>query len=55
MSSPCVGHCQLNADGEFCMGCKRTIHEIIDWSQLSDAEQQAVWDRLFNLQPDQEK
>jgi predicted Fe-S protein YdhL (DUF1289 family) len=37
-ASPCINICTLDDDG-VCVGCKRTIREIIDWSTMT-AEQQ---------------
>jgi predicted Fe-S protein YdhL (DUF1289 family) len=42
IESPCTGVCRLDATGDFCLGCKRSLDEIADWSMLSDAEKRAV-------------
>jgi predicted Fe-S protein YdhL (DUF1289 family) len=42
IESPCTGVCRLDPRGEFCLGCKRSLDEIADWSMLSDAEKRAV-------------
>jgi predicted Fe-S protein YdhL (DUF1289 family) len=42
--SPCVSVCRI--DGELCIGCRRTVSEIIDWPVLNAAEKRAVLDRL---------
>jgi uncharacterized protein len=34
--SPCINICRLNAQG-LCIGCHRTLGEIAEWSQASDA------------------
>jgi uncharacterized protein len=34
--SPCVDICRLNAQG-LCIGCRRTLNEIAEWSQANDA------------------
>jgi predicted Fe-S protein YdhL (DUF1289 family) len=34
--SPCINVCRLNAQG-LCIGCRRTLGEIAEWSQASDA------------------
>lgn len=39
--SPCVGICTLDADDR-CVGCRRTIAEIRDWSLLPAAERDAI-------------
>lgn len=42
IESPCTGVCRLDPRGEACLGCKRSLEEIADWSMLSDAEKRAV-------------
>jgi predicted Fe-S protein YdhL (DUF1289 family) len=34
--SPCINICRLNAQG-LCIGCRRTLSEIAEWSGASDA------------------
>jgi predicted Fe-S protein YdhL (DUF1289 family) len=36
IKSPCTNICAINYNLGFCMGCKRTIKEIANWSNLSD-------------------
>ena len=36
VASPCVDICRLDAQG-LCIGCRRTLGEIAEWSQASDA------------------
>ncbi|MEN7342300.1 MAG: DUF1289 domain-containing protein [Pseudomonadota bacterium] len=43
--SPCISVCTLDEDN-VCMGCFRTLDEIIDWTMLDDAEKQAVLDNV---------
>jgi len=49
--SPCQQRCQLNATGESCIHCRRTIKEIAGWPGFSNFEKKAVWDRLLALPP----
>ncbi|MDZ7644025.1 MAG: DUF1289 domain-containing protein [Woeseiaceae bacterium] len=44
-SSPCVRTCTLD-DNNVCVGCHRTLNEIIAWGTLSADEQRLVLDRL---------
>jgi uncharacterized protein len=39
--SPCIRRCVLD-DRKVCIGCKRSIEEIIAWSTMSAAEQWAL-------------
>lgn len=35
-----------------CTGCLRTIDEIAGWSRYSDADKQAVWQRIAERRAD---
>ena len=39
--SPCISLCTLDED-DICMGCLRSLDEIVDWTMLSDDEKRAV-------------
>ena len=39
--SPCVDICQLDARG-LCIGCRRTIEEITEWSRASEARRREI-------------
>jgi len=41
--SPCVSLCRMDAQGQLCEGCLRTLDEIRLWSRASDAEKRTVW------------
>jgi len=43
--SPCVGVCELDADG-LCAGCGRSLAEIAAWSTMDDAARLRVMERL---------
>ena len=43
--SPCVGVCELRADGS-CAGCGRSVAEIAAWSTMDDAARLRVMERL---------
>jgi len=44
--SPCISVCRLDATGQTCAGCGRTLEEIRRWTRMSPTEQRAVWRRL---------
>jgi uncharacterized protein len=44
--SQCFGFCQLDAARSQCLGCRRTVGEIMAWRALSDDEKLAVWSQL---------
>jgi predicted Fe-S protein YdhL (DUF1289 family) len=46
--SPCTAVCVLNTSN-VCVGCRRTIDEIVRWPTMSDPERRAVLDRLAAL------
>nr|WP_315394089.1 DUF1289 domain-containing protein [uncultured Duganella sp.] len=41
--SPCVSLCKMDAERRYCVGCLRTIDEIVNWSQADDDYKRAVW------------
>lgn len=46
IKSPCKGKCkQVN---NRCAGCGRTIHEIANWSNLTQQQKQQVIERINN-------
>lgn len=45
METPCIRHCTLN-EQDVCVGCKRTLQEIMGWTAMTDAERRAVMDDL---------
>lgn len=44
--SPCVNLCKMDPQTGFCLGCMRTIDEIIAWSKGDDAYKRTVWAEL---------
>jgi hypothetical protein len=45
-TSPCIGLCRLDSATEVCVGCGRTIAEIVTWPDLSEAERAKIVARL---------
>ncbi len=49
--SPCVSVCRMDEAAGLCMGCLRTIDEIIAWSKVDDGGRMDMWRRIeFRLQ-----
>ena len=46
VESPCIKVCVLDAKGETCVGCFRTLEEIGHWAAFSNAERAAVVAKL---------
>ncbi|MBR9865757.1 MAG: DUF1289 domain-containing protein [Oceanospirillales bacterium] len=40
-NSPCVRNCCLD-NGDICMGCYRSLEEILAWHALTESERDAV-------------
>jgi predicted Fe-S protein YdhL (DUF1289 family) len=40
--SPCVKICTYDPARDLCTGCGRTLEEIGDWLELSEAERQRI-------------
>jgi hypothetical protein len=43
----------MDAEQRYCLGCRRTLEEIARWSQMSDAQREAVMARLAARKEDQ--
>ncbi|HXC10218.1 MAG TPA: DUF1289 domain-containing protein [Steroidobacteraceae bacterium] len=39
--SPCINVCRLDSQG-ICIGCRRTIDEIAEWSRASEARRREI-------------
>jgi uncharacterized protein len=44
LASPCVRNCCLDEDN-VCMGCGRSLQEIVTWSSASPADKAAILER----------
>jgi uncharacterized protein len=44
--SPCINVCRMDATGELCEGCQRTLAEIATWSSMSESDKREVWQLL---------
>lgn len=45
IKSPCTGHCQYDYSTKICIGCFRSMDEIISWSVLNENEKKIVLQR----------
>lgn len=48
--TPCVGVCSTTFGDVVCRGCRRYLHEVIDWNRYSDGEKRLIWQRLDAVQ-----
>ena len=44
IESPCISVCRM--ENEVCVGCGRTVDEVVNWYDMTDDEKQAVLNRL---------
>lgn len=44
--SPCINLCKMDEARLYCLGCMRTIPEIIAWSKADDDYKRAVWGEI---------
>jgi predicted Fe-S protein YdhL (DUF1289 family) len=47
VQSPCVQICQIKDN--VCVGCRRTLEEIAQWSRYTDLERQQIIERVSRL------
>ena len=45
-TTPCLGICSTTYGDDVCKGCKRFVHEIINWPKYSMDERAVINDRL---------
>lgn len=48
--TPCVGVCSTTFGDVVCRGCRRYLHEVIDWNRYSDEQKRLIWLRLDQVQ-----
>ena len=41
--SPCVSLCKMDGERRYCVGCMRTIAEIVAWGTADDDYKRGVW------------
>jgi len=51
METPCRNLCALDRERATCMGCGRTIEEIVHWRNMTEAARAAVMKRVQDFQP----
>jgi predicted Fe-S protein YdhL (DUF1289 family) len=44
IESPCISICRY--EDEVCVGCGRTVDEVVEWYNMTDKQKQAVLNRL---------
>jgi uncharacterized protein len=44
--SPCISLCRMDPTTQLCLGCYRTLDEIMVWSRASESDKKAVWQRI---------
>lgn len=47
--TPCIGVCSTTFGDTVCRGCKRFLHEIVDWNRYTEAQKAIIWQRLDSL------
>lgn len=47
--TPCVGICSTTYGDTVCRGCRRYLHEVIEWNRFADSEKRLIWQRLDGL------
>ena len=44
--SPCISVCRMNDTTSLCIGCHRTIGEIVAWGRLAERGKRLVWQNI---------
>lgn len=51
IESPCTNICQIHPETRLCIGCDRSIEEIMDWARMSANERTKIMAELPKRQP----
>lgn len=46
LPSPCINLCRMDEASGLCLGCLRSIPEIIAWSRASEGDKRAIWHEI---------
>lgn len=46
--SPCISVCRMDDRSGLCLGCFRTIDEIVAWGRQGDRERRVVWQQIVH-------
>ncbi len=46
IATPCVNVCCVDGPSRLCLGCYRTLPEIVRWQRLTDEERAAIMAEL---------
>jgi predicted Fe-S protein YdhL (DUF1289 family) len=46
VKTPCIGVCSTGIGDRVCRGCKRFVHEVINWNSYSNEEKRLIDQRL---------
>lgn len=46
LPSPCINLCKMDEATGLCLGCRRTIPEIIAWGKASENDKRAIWQAI---------
>ena len=46
VKTPCIGVCSTGIGDRVCRGCKRFVHEVINWNSYSNEEKRLIEQRL---------
>ncbi|WCE30985.1 DUF1289 domain-containing protein [Vibrio sp. SCSIO 43137] len=49
VESPCIRHCCLD-EQDICVGCFRSLDEIINWSASNNSQRQQILERCLTRQ-----
>jgi len=44
--SPCNGVCRMDAGSGWCVGCQRSLDEIVRWGAMDNTAKRDVWTLL---------
>ena len=55
VKSPCVAVCKIDYESGYCIGCKRTIEEIANWSILNNQQKKKILTKVKSKNTSKQK
>ena len=55
VKSPCIAVCKIDYESGYCIGCKRTIEEITNWSILNDQQKKKILTKVKSKNTSKQK
>jgi predicted Fe-S protein YdhL (DUF1289 family) len=46
IETPCIRQCRLDPHRQYCISCKRTVEQLVNWVHYTPEQRQKIMDNL---------